>query len=174
MREFPFRVFPSLTPYASKEFQKEAQRWIAEEFRTNRALHVYDEWHTPLLHESRIQVSNFLELIRERKIHQLPTLSEFEIAQREPNFLSPYADHFFRVIHFYERWALLHAENLLDHALCARLLGSYVNWYRDRLLFPLQVDETNTDFLNLLARINAMAGTKEIREQIPQPDTGDV
>lgn len=132
------RILTLLMPFASPEYSAEAKRWIAEEFRINRALQVYDEWHTPLLHESRIQVSNFLELLREGKIHVLPTLTDFEVAQRESNTLTPYADHFFRVIHFFERWALLYADNLLDHAMAARLLGSYVKWYRERLLAPLE------------------------------------
>lgn len=165
------RILTVLMPFASVEYSAEAKRWIAEEFRTNRALQVYDEWHTPLLHESRIQVSNFLELLREGKTLTLPTLTDFEVAQRESNTLTPYADHFFRVIHFFERWALLYAENLLDHALASRLLGSYVRWYRERLLDPLGVRETNPDFITLLRTINAMASSKEIQNQHSDADS---
>jgi len=159
------RILTVLTPFASAEYSAEAKRWIAEEFRTNRALQVYDEWHTPLLHESRIRVSNFLELVREGKISNLPTLTDFEVAQRECNALTPYADHFFRVIHFFERWALLYADGLLDHALASRLLGSYVRWYRERLLLPLEVGEVNSDFIKLLGTINEMASSEEIQNE---------
>ena len=164
------RILTVLMPIASPEFSTEARRWIAEEYRINRALQVYDEWHTPRIHESRIQVSNFLELLREGKILSLPTLTDFEVAQRESNALTPYADHFFRVIHFFERWALLYADNLLDHARAARLLGSYVKWYRERLLAPLEIGETNPDFIRLLKVINAMASTNEIQNQISDAD----
>lgn len=164
------RILTVLTPFASPEYSAEAKRWIAEEFRTNRALQVYDEWHTPLLHESRIQVSNFLELHREGKILTLPTLTDFEVAQRESTALTPYADHFFRVIHFFERWALLYADNLLDHALAARLLGSYVKWYRERLLTLLEVGEVNPDFIKLLETIDTMVSSKEVQNQSSDAD----
>lgn len=138
---------------------------VAEEFRIDRALRLYDQWHSPLVHESRIQVSNFLELVREGKIAGLPTLSEFELAQRSHNSITPYADHFFRVIHFLETWAFMRADNLLDHALLARLLGSYVKWYRARLVVPAGNGESNPDFVNLLQKIDAMASSSEIETQ---------
>jgi hypothetical protein len=156
------RIMMVLTPFASPEYGAEARRWVAQEFRTTRALQLYDEWHNPLLHESRIQVSNFIELVADGKIERVPTLSEFERAQREPNSLTAYADHFFRVVHFLERWALLRDDALLDHALASRLLGSYVRWYRERLVLSLLAGETNPDFVRLLDQIDEMASSDEI------------
>jgi hypothetical protein len=111
--------------------------------------------------------------IRDGEILSLPTLTEFETSQRAPNNLTPYADHFFRVTHFFERWALLYAENLLDHAMAARLLGSYVKSYRDRLLAPLEVGEANPDFIRLLKTINAMASSEEVQNQISEADPSE-
>lgn len=161
------RILTVLTPFAPPDYGREARRWVAEEFRTNRALQVYDEWHTPLVHQSRIQVSNYLELIGDRKIPNLPTLSAWELAQRQNSPLSPYADHFFRVVHFFERWAFLRADGLLDHALASRLLGSYVRWYRERMIRPLLVGETNPDFIAVLKEINEMVSSGEIEAQGP-------
>ena len=159
------RILATLTPFAPDEFNAKAKYWITEERRIDRALRVYDEWHTPLVHESRIQVSNFLELVQEGKIATLPTLTDFERFQREPSTLSPYADHFFRVVHYFERWALIYADNLLDHSLAARLLGSYTRWYDERLLKPLAVGESNPDFVKLLEIIGKMTSSDEIQQQ---------
>jgi hypothetical protein len=172
------RILATLTPFAPDAFNAKAKYWVAEERRIDRALRVYDEWHNPLLHQSRIQVSNFLELIREGQIAGLPTLTDFERSQREFGVLSPYADHFFKVIHFFERWALIYADNLLDHALASRLLGSYVRWYDERLMKPLTAREENPDFVSLLKVIDTMTSSNEIQEcqlldtpnTAPQPD----
>jgi len=166
------RIMMVLTPFAPPEYSVEARRWVAQEFRTNRALQVYDEWHNSVLHESRIQVSNFIELVADGRIRFFPSLSEFERAQREPSSLTPYADHFFRVVHFLERWTLLRNDGLLDHALASRLLGSYVKWYSERLVHPLQAGETNPDFVKLLGQIGELASSDEI-EALPSlaPDT---
>lgn len=158
------RIMTMLTPFAPPEYGAEARRWVAHEFRTNRALQVYDEWHSSLLHESRIQVSNFIELVAAGRMERIPTLSEFERAQREPSSLTAYANHFFRLVHFLERWALLRRAALLDHALVSHLLGSYVRWYRERLVLPLLAGETNPDFVRVLDEIREMASSDEIAE----------
>lgn len=156
------RILAAVAPFASAELNARARFWVSAERRIDRALQLYDEWHTPAVHASRIQVSNFVEH-RARTSALLPTLSAFERAQRVPDELTPYADHFFRVAHFFERWALLHGDGLLDQALAMRLLGSYANWYRARLLAPLAAaDETNPDFIDLLALIERMFAAAEL------------
>jgi TIR domain len=159
------RIFLVLQPLAPPEYRAEARHWVAAEFRTSRALQVYDEWHSAVLHESRIIVSNFVELLQAGNL-PLPSLSDFELAQRTPGDLTPVADHIFRVVHFFERWSLLKDEGLIDHALAAKLLGSYVRWYQDRLLQPLFRNETNSDFVTVLARIGDMAVSRDIGQVI--------
>lgn len=157
------RLFLVLQPLASPEFRADARRWVAEEFRISRALQLYDEWHLPHLHQSRIIVSNFAELLHERNL-PFPTLAELELAQRQPNGLTQVADHVFRVVHFFEKWALQREESLIDHRLASRLLGSYVLWYRNRLLRLLAEHERNPDFVTVLAKIHGMATTPEIEQ----------
>lgn len=155
------RVLAAVSPFASAELNAKARFWVLAERRIDRALQLYDEWHTPAMHASRIQVSNFVEHRRAQALPSLPTLGAFERAQGTPGDLTSRADHVFRVVHFFERWALLHRDDLLDQVLALRLLGAYATWYRSHLLVPLAVGETNPDFVELLALIEHMLAATE-------------
>jgi hypothetical protein len=119
----------------------------------DRALRLYDEWHSPLMHESRIKVSNLIATLEEKKQH-FPTLTELERQQRERGDFTDFADHVFRIIHFFERWAWLSDQGMADHTLLRSLLQTYLNWYQAKFMRQLNAShETNPDFLNMLERI---------------------
>ena len=122
----------------------------------DRALRLYDEWHSQIMHESRIQVSNLI-LALEQEGMKFPTLTELEKQQREPGPFTEVADHVFRVIHFFERWVWLRDENMVDRALLKSLMSTYLRWYQTKLTRQLDAShETNPDFVDLLQRIHTL------------------
>jgi hypothetical protein len=134
--------------------------WQHQRSRTDkaidRALRLYDEWHSRLMHDSRIQVSNLI-LTLEQNGTKFPTLTELERQQREPGAYSAWADHVFRVIHFFERWVWLRDEGMADHPLLKALMQSYLSWYQTKLMRQLDAShETNPDFVTMLERIRTL------------------
>ena len=162
------RIMAVMSPFSSVEYREHAREYIAEEFRTGRALQLYDDWHSPLMHSSRINVSSMLALIERGLLPLLPPLSDFEASQTFPTAFTQYADDVFRVIHFFERWATLRTERLLDHGLCRRLLGSYIAWYQPRFLAPLMTHETNADYIRTLASVQSMVYLGENSVSMPK------
>lgn len=122
----------------------------------DRALRLYDEWHSMNMHESRIQVSNLIVGLEKEGL-KFPTLSELEQQQLMGGQFANFADHVFRIIHFFERLVLLRDENMLDRTLLNSLMSTYLRWYQIRLVRQLDVShETNPDFVNLLERIHTL------------------
>lgn len=116
-------------------------------FKKRSTLDLYDEWHSVDTRQSRRFVSAWVKQKAKNK-ELIPTLSDIE------NLGGDIEDHVFKVIHYFEKWALLSKLDEVDSLLLLRILPSYVQWYETNLIDPLRrADERNQDFVNLLRLI---------------------
>lgn len=105
---------------------------------------LYNEWHSTALRDSRIFVSAWTKKLYEQNIG-LPSLTRIEDEGGETEY------YVFHVIHYFEKWATMSQNNVIDGTLLRKMLGSYVDWYETNLIDPLmRADERNRDFKNLL------------------------
>lgn len=101
-------------------------------------LDLYNEWHEEKLHQSRIEVDGLIAQNKATKT-PLPTLSAME---RDVNGKCT-AKHAFRIYHFFEKWAVLARAREIDNKLLLRLLGSYVEWWRNEFFAEMSKSETD-------------------------------
>ncbi len=133
-----------------------------------RAHDLFLEWHSRDVRESRIFVSHWRmingtnrdvlplsnieniatesyqsrytnNIVLAHSIHQ----SAIPIDPREIDNPELVELHFFRIYQFFERWALLVANNDIDHARANRYLRSYKSWYLDNFIVPWSTCETD-------------------------------
>lgn len=111
------------------------------------ALDMLAQWNGAELHESRRVVSDLIDAVDGPG--QLPTLRELELARSAPSL------HAFRLYHFFEQWAVLHAMGEIDHKILATAIGSRALWYRDHFFGPITDREKNPDILRTLKLIES-------------------
>lgn len=111
--------------------------------RTHLAVALFDEWHSPSMHETRTAVFDFL-VNRQQQDETLPSLVDLE---RTPD---ANGRQIFRVLHFFEKWALLESTGELDGKLLRRLLAPYTDWWRSTLLDRLEPGEDRHEYVEIL------------------------
>lgn len=116
-------------------------------FKKRSTLDLYDEWHNSDTRLSRRFVSAWVKE-KAKSRSPVPALSEIE------DMGGDVEDHVFKLIHYFEKWALLSKLDEVDTQMLLRILPSYVQWYETNLIDPLlRTDERNQDFVNLLKLI---------------------
>lgn len=129
---------------SSEESKKQRQEIETANLKSRFTIDLYNEWHSLKMRESRIYVSAWTKELYEKKI-PIPSLSTIEKNGGQDEY------HVFHLIHFFEKWAQLSKNNVVDKFLLLKLLDSYLVWYETNLIDPLLLaDERNQDFKNLL------------------------
>lgn len=140
----------------SKPVEDEQYLYLAST-KTFHTLALYNEWHSPEFKKSVTYVTDWLQSLQTNH-KKFPSLSRIE---QEGGDLEL---NIFRLIHFYEKWALLSKSGVVDKILIFKLLCFYSNHFERYLLTPLcDIKEDNSDFINLMKLIK-----KEILGDIKQ------
>lgn len=110
------------------------------------SLDLFDEWHAPEMHMSRIKVGEWIQRHHQSEV-PLPTLSTIDRSADEDR------QHVFRIVHFFEKWALLQAAEDIDFVVMRRLLGEYAVWWKEH-------------FIDYIWAADDVTGTSTMRELV--------
>lgn len=116
-------------------------------------LDLYNEWHAPDMHSSRIELARSLKARREAGDKVIP-LSDIDGQSASETV------HVFRIYHFFEKWTLLAIARQIDQPLLLRLLRIYANWWDKAFFTELQAAEKDIDY---------QAALRSIRTQVLEP-----
>lgn len=140
----------------AKENRQAIEKALAK---SNYTIELYNEWHSEKIRESRIFVSAWTKQVFSQD-SIFPNLTKVENEGGQVEY------HVFQVIHFFEKWALLAKNEVIDKILIMKLLGSYLVWYETNLIDPLLIaDERNQDFKDLLKLIKHQVFIDDIHGQ---------
>lgn len=110
--------------------------------RERTTLRLYDEWHSDEMDNARIIVGAMIRKHQESG-EPLPTLT----ALGWDRAVNDEARLVFKIVHFFERWALLEKAKLIDIGLRNDFLASYLKWWNDNLFVPLEQHEETIEHL---------------------------
>ncbi len=134
-------------PDTSEENAIKRQQINKEVAKHTYTIELYNEWHSDKMREARIFVSAWTKEQFEKN-SAIPSLTKIENEGGTVEY------HVFAIIHFFEKWALLSKNEVIDKGLLINLLSSYLVWYETNIIDPLLIaDERNQDFKNLLKLI---------------------
>jgi hypothetical protein len=107
-------------------------------------LELYDEWHSESMHEARTVVDGALNRAN------LDVLDLKSILQDENGPISPdERRQLFRILHCFEKWALLEKSGVIDVALMSDLLGVYTSWWKANVIDIARDDPEDPAFTHL-------------------------